>query len=151
MFNLSKQGEDNNFHNNMDYNTTSACQTNNFKKVFDDVTTNSLIQKFLTSNQIDDEILTIAPSQDYKPFGLFQDQHGEKLSYPTLFFGNHCVQCIPSHYTYQEITKWELMHKDHKCARYIPNLFFKVVKILIQAIHTNIMLDMDSQRETSWS
>jgi len=114
----------------MDYNTTLPCQTNNFKEVFDDVTTNSLNQNFLTSNQIDDEILSITPSQDYKPLGLFHDQHGEEFNYPTLFFGNHHVQCIPSHYTYQEITKWELMHKDHKFARHIPNLFFKVVKIL---------------------
>jgi hypothetical protein len=110
-----------------------------------------LIQNFLTSNQIDYEIFTIAPSQDYKPFGLFQYQHGEELNCPTLFFGNHRAQCIPSHYTYQEITKWELLHKDHKFARHVPNLFFKVVKLLIQAIRRNIMLDMDSQRETSWS
>jgi hypothetical protein len=28
----------------------------------------------------------------------------------------------------------QLIHKDHKFARHIPNLFFKVVKILIQVV-----------------
>jgi hypothetical protein len=61
----------------MDFNTTLSYQKNNFEGVFDDVTIDNLIQNFFTSNQIDDEILTMAPSQDYKPLGLFQDQHSE--------------------------------------------------------------------------
>jgi len=77
MFNLSKQREDNNFHDNMDFNTTSLYQNFFFEEIFNDVTIDNLIQNFLTSNQSDDEILTMAPSQDYKPLGLSQDQHSE--------------------------------------------------------------------------
>ncbi len=61
----------------MDFYTTSSYQKNSFEEVFNDVTIDNLIQNFLTSNQIDDEILTMAPSQDYKPLSLFQDQHSE--------------------------------------------------------------------------
>jgi len=64
MFNLSKQREDNNFHDNMDFNTTSLYQKNNFEEIFNDVIIDNLIQNFLTSNQSDDEILTMAPTQD---------------------------------------------------------------------------------------
>jgi len=48
----------------------------------------------------------------------------------------YCAQCIQSHYTYQEVAKWELICKDHKFARHIPNLFFKANKILIQVVQT---------------
>ncbi len=46
------------------------------------------------------------------------------------------VQCIPSHYTYQEVAKWELMHNNHKFSRHIPNLFLKAIKVLIQVVQT---------------
>jgi hypothetical protein len=48
MFNLSKQQKNNNFRYNMDLNTTSPCQIGNYEEVLNDVTIDSLIQKFLT-------------------------------------------------------------------------------------------------------
>jgi hypothetical protein len=47
----------------------------------------TLVQNFLSFDQImnDENIITMAPSQDYKPLGLFQDQSNKKCNYPTFF------------------------------------------------------------------
>jgi len=48
----------------------------------------TLVQNFLSLDQImnDENIITMAPSQDYKPLGLFQDQSNKKCNYPTFFW-----------------------------------------------------------------
>jgi hypothetical protein len=38
---------------------------------------------------------------------------------------------ILAKFWYQDITQWELMHKEYHFPRHIPNLFFKAIKILI--------------------
>ncbi len=75
----------------------------------------------------------MAPSQDFKPLGLFQDPHCEELNFPTLFFGqphsNQGIKCLT-----QMIVQWELLHKNHNFAPHIPNLIFKTIKILIHYV-----------------
>jgi hypothetical protein len=49
-----------------------------------------MVQNILSFEQIYDyfeNVVTVAPCQDFKPLGLFQDPHCEKLNFPTLFFG----------------------------------------------------------------
>ncbi len=36
--------------------------------------------------------------------------------------------------SYQMITQWELLHKNHNFATHIPNLFFKAIKVLIHFV-----------------
>ncbi len=67
-----------------------------------------------------ENIITMAPNQDYKPLGLFQDQNNKECNYPTFFFecfknlqfwpnfsikillnGNSCIKVIDLLDTYQ--------------------------------------------------
>jgi hypothetical protein len=75
----------------------------------------------------------VAPCQDFKPLGHFQDPHCEELNFPTLFFGQpHSNQGIKM--SYQMIAQWELLHKNHNFATHIPILFLKAIKVLIYSI-----------------
>jgi hypothetical protein len=60
-----------------------------FEEIIEKLATYTLVQDFLLLNQImnDENIITMALSQNYKPLGLFQDQNNKKCNYPTLFFG----------------------------------------------------------------
>jgi hypothetical protein len=93
---------------------------------------NTLVQNFLSFDQTmnDENIITMAPSQDYKPLGLFQDQNSKKCKYPTLFFGVSQKPSILAKILYQDIAQWELMHKDHRFVRHIPNIFLSPLKFL---------------------
>jgi hypothetical protein len=67
----------------------------------------------------------MALSQDYKPLGLFQDQNSEECNYPTLFFWMSQKPSILTKFRYQDISQWELMHKDQRFVKHILNFFFK--------------------------
>jgi hypothetical protein len=60
-----------------------------FEEIIEKLATNILVQNFLLLDQImnNENIIIAAPSQDYKPLGLFQDQNNEDCNYPPLFFG----------------------------------------------------------------
>jgi hypothetical protein len=75
-----------------------------------------------------ENIITMAISQDYKPLGLFQDQNSEECHYPTLFFRIFWKLSILAKFWYQDIVQLEFMHKNHRFARHIP----KAIKVLIQ-------------------
>jgi hypothetical protein len=59
-----------------------------FEELIEKLAAYTLVQNFLSLDQImnDENIITMALSQDYKPLGLFQDQNSEECNYPTLFF-----------------------------------------------------------------
>jgi len=49
-----------------------------------------MVQNILFDEQIYDyfeNVVTVAPSQDFKPLGLFQDPFCQELNFLTLFFG----------------------------------------------------------------
>jgi hypothetical protein len=53
--------------------------SNEFEEITKKLATYTLVQDFLSPDQImnDENIITVAPSQDYKPLGLFQDQNNK--------------------------------------------------------------------------
>jgi len=77
-----------------------------------------MVQNILSSKNIYDyfeNVVIVAPGQDFKPLGLFQDPHFEELNFPTLFFGQSLNnQGIKM--SYQMIAQWELLHKNHNFA-----------------------------------
>jgi hypothetical protein len=84
------------------------------EEIIKKLATNILVQSFLLLDQImnDENIIIVAPSQDYNPLGLFQDQNNEDCNYPTLFL--ECLENLQFWpIPYQDIAQWELMHKDH--------------------------------------
>jgi len=60
-----------------------------FEEIFENSSIDNLMQFFLSTDQImsDENVITMAPSQDYKPLGLFKDPNNKECNYPTLFFG----------------------------------------------------------------
>jgi hypothetical protein len=49
------------------------------------------VQNILSFEQIYnyfENVVTLAPSQDFKPLGLFQDPHCEELNFLTFFLDN---------------------------------------------------------------
>ncbi len=127
-----------------DVNDDESCDHNNedrFEEEEEEILINIVVQNILYSEQIYDYFendVTMAPSQNFKPLGLFQDPHCEELKFLTLFFGQlHSNQGIKM--SYQMIVQWELLHKNHNFATHIPNLFSKVIKILIHSIYFIIL------------
>ncbi len=111
-----------------DVDDDESCDHNNedkFEEEQEDILTYTMMQNILSSKQIYDyfeNVVTIAPSQDFKPLGLFQDPHCEELNFPILFFGqHHSNQGIKM--SYQMIAQLELLHKNHNFATHIPIFF----------------------------
>jgi hypothetical protein len=49
----------------------------------------TMVQNVLSYEQIYDyfeNVIIVAPSEDFRPLGLFQNVHCEELNFPTLFF-----------------------------------------------------------------
>jgi hypothetical protein len=73
-----------------------SCDHNNedrFEEEQEDILTYTMVQNILSSEKIYDyfeNVVIVAPSQDFKPLGLFQDPHCEEVNFPTLFFGQPC-------------------------------------------------------------
>lgn len=68
--------------------------------------TDTLIHNFLHAEQIDNhEKLSMAPSQDYHPLGLFRNKSCEELNLPTLFFGHPRNSKNYDQYSYQQIVQ----------------------------------------------
>jgi hypothetical protein len=91
--------------------------------------------------------MIVAPNEDLKLLGLFQDIHCEELNFPTLFFGQLCSN-QGTKMSYQTIAQWELLHKNHDFATHTPNLFFEIIKVLIHC--SIIIFDSNMQSKTSW-
>jgi hypothetical protein len=122
-----------------DINDDESCDHDNedkFEEEKEDILIDSIVQNILSSKQIYDyfeNVVTMAPSQDVKPLGLFQDPHCEELNFLTLFFeqprSNQGIKM-----SHQMIVQWELLHKNHNFATHIPNLFSKIIKVLIHSV-----------------
>jgi len=96
-----------------------------------------MVQNMLYSEKKYDyfeNVVNVAPSQDFKPcgLGLFQDPHCEELNF-LIFFGQpHSNQNTKMFY--QMIVQWEFLHKNHNFATHIPNSFFLTIKISIHFV-----------------
>jgi hypothetical protein len=129
MFTLSMQTNTN---VSCDVDDDESCDHNNedrFEEEQEDILTYTMVQNTLSSKNIYDyfeNAIIVAPSQDFKPLGLFQDPHCEEVNFPTLFFGQPCNNQGIKMYD-QMIVQWELLHKNHNFATHIPNLFFKLL------------------------
>jgi hypothetical protein len=90
MFTLSMQTNTN---VSCDIDDDESCDHNNeniFEKEQEDILIDTMVQNILSFKQIYDyveNVVTMAPCQDFKSLGLFQDPHCEKLNFPTLFLG----------------------------------------------------------------
>jgi len=116
-----------------DVDDDESCDHNNedrFEEEQNDILTYTMVQNTLSFKQIYDyfeNVITVAPSQNFKPLGLFQNPHCEELNFPTLFFRQpHSNQIIKMFY--QMIAQWKLLHKNHNFATHIPSVFFKLLK-----------------------
>jgi hypothetical protein len=75
-----------------DVDDDESCDHNNedrFEEEQKDILTYTMVQNILSFKQIYDyfeNVVTMAPSQDFKPLGLFQDPNCEELNFPALFF-----------------------------------------------------------------
>ena len=61
-------------------------------------------------------MLTVAPSQEYFPIGIFENTFGEELNLPTLYYGHPQNENINENFSYHHITNYEILHKDHDFA-----------------------------------
>jgi len=87
-------------------------------------------------------IYTFAPTEPYRPKGIFRDTFAEELSYPLLFAGmprKSNTERIKN-VSYSDIVKWECRSMDRRVAKCIPNLFFKLKKLQIQQITNKVSL-----------
>jgi hypothetical protein len=105
------------------------CDNNNedgFEEEQEDISIDIMVQNILSFKQIYDyfeNAITMAPGEDFKPLGLFQDVDREELNFPMLFFGQpHSNQGTKK--LYQTIAQWEFLHKNHNFVTHILNLFF---------------------------
>jgi len=93
MFTLSMQ-TDTNVPCNID--DDESCDHNNeyrFEGEQEDILIDTMVQNILFDEKIYDyfeNVVTMAPSQDFKPLGLFKDPHCQELNFFTLFFGQLC-------------------------------------------------------------
>jgi hypothetical protein len=115
------------------------CDINNedeFEEEQEDISIDTMVWNILSFEQIYnyfENVIIVAPGEDFKLLGLFWDIHCEELNFPTLFFGQpRSNQGIKM--SYQTIVQWELLHKNHDFATHIPNLFFKAIKIQIHCV-----------------
>lgn len=89
-------------------------------------------------------ILSLAPGENSKPMGMFQDIFAEFLSFPSIYCGktreDNNKRKVPVHYS--DICKWELRNMDRRVANCIPNIFFKLKKLQIKQIQDKVSLVM---------
>jgi hypothetical protein len=87
----------------------------------------------------------MAPCEDFKLLGFFQNIHCEELNFSTLFFGQPCSN-RGTKMSYQTIAQWELLHKNHDFATHIPYLFFKAIKILIHCVISSSWIRLHKEK-----
>ena len=92
----------------------------------------------LSHSQLVDDLankdIELAPSEGFRPLGIFQDRCFEEMNFPTLFFGYARPADILDNFSYQKIAQWELLHVDDDFATHITNIFFKAIRIVIQQV-----------------
>lgn len=90
------------------------------------------------------QVLSIAPGENFSPLSIFQDKNSEFLAFPTIYCGearpDNKFRSVPLHYS--TICKWELRNVDRRCAQCVPNLFYKLKRIQIKQIQDKVMLAM---------
>ncbi|XP_061195058.1 uncharacterized protein LOC133203256 [Saccostrea echinata] len=90
------------------------------------------------------QVLSVAPGENFSPLSIFQDKNAEFLAFPTIYCGearpDNKLRTVPLHYS--TICKWELRNVDRRCAQCIPNLFYKLKRIQIKQIQDKVMLAM---------
>ena len=52
-------------------------------------------------------VISIVPSQEYSPLGIFKDKYSEELNYSTLFYGHSHDERFKK-LSYCEIASWEI-------------------------------------------
>jgi hypothetical protein len=77
---------------NLDVNMDIGDNSNedNFEEDIENPPSETLVHNFLDSEKIYDfeNLMSIAPSQEYSSLGIFKDKNSEELNYPTLFSGH---------------------------------------------------------------
>jgi hypothetical protein len=121
---------------NMDIEDNSNAD--NFEDI-EDSPSETLVHNFLDSEKIYDfeNLMSIAPSQEYSPVGIFKDKNSEELNYPTLFSRHPRDEKITKNFSYHQIASWEILHKNHDFATNIQNIFFKAVKLCIEKVRNS--------------
>ena len=88
------------------------------------------------------QILSVAPGENNVLLSIFQDKYAEFLAFSAIYCGqarpDNSLRRIPLHYS--TICKWELRNVDIRCAKCIPNLFYKLKKLQIKQIQDKVTL-----------
>jgi hypothetical protein len=125
------------FDNNRAPKQEDTCLDETLVESDEEPITESLIHWFNDPHSIKDldtTIIEIAPSEGFRPLGIFQDTYSEEMNFPTLFYGSARPEHMKDKFSYQKIAKWELLHRDNDFATHITNIFFKAIKIIIHQI-----------------
>ena len=79
-----------------------------------------------------DKVYSFSPAEHNKQISVFLDQHSEKLSFPSIFWG---AARSESHWTkihYSEIVKSELRRRDRRAASCVDKIFYEVKRHQLQ-------------------
>ena len=83
-----------------------------------------------------EKVLNFAPGESSHPISVFKYQYCEELAYPGIFCGqakaDNKDRNVPVYYS--DICKSELRHSNHRVARCIENIFFKLKKLQMKII-----------------
>ena len=93
-------------------------------------------------NDLDTQIIQIAPSEGFKPLGIFQDKFSEELNFPTLFYGFSRPDDVTNRFSYQQIANWELLHSSEDFSTHITNIFYKAVKVLVKQVSSSAWISV---------
>ena len=88
----------------------------------------TLIHGYGETHLIDDlanKIIVIAPSENFRPLGIFQDKYSEELNFLTLFFGCNRPNYIFNRFSYQKISQWDIEHESTDFETHNTNIFLK--------------------------
>ena len=62
------------------------------------------------------------------------------MSFPSLFYGNKRPSDMVKNFTYQNISQWEVLHKNHDFAYHTTNLFYKAIRIILHQVFNSIWI-----------
>jgi len=108
-----------------------------FEEIIEKLATNILVQNFLLLDQImnNENIIIAAPSQDYKPLGLFQDQNNEDCNYPPLFFGMFQKPSIMANFNIKILLNGNLCIKIIDLIDTYQNYFLRSLRFIYKSSH----------------
>ena len=83
------------------------------------------------------KVYSFAPAEGNKPISVFMDKFSEELAFPGIYWGHSRAE-PKIQLPYTDLVKSELRRSDRRAAQCIENLFFKLKKVQMQRITSQI-------------